>query len=63
MIVKMVDNSESVHVHRRDSAPVIESYRKRGFVLKETTKPTIIAQKGFVKLIFVPADQTDRHGS
>jgi hypothetical protein len=52
----MNDRTESVHVHRNDATPVIESFRKKGYVLKETTDPTIIAQTGFVKLIFVPEE-------
>ena len=55
----MADRSESVHVHQSDADPVIESYRKKGFVLQETTDPTIIAQAGFVKLIFVPEEDFD----
>lgn len=50
----MADLSESVHVHRSDAALIIEEYRLKGYVVKEQTKPTVIAQRGFVKLIFVP---------
>jgi len=52
----MIDRSESVHVHRGDAALLIEEYRQKGFVLKEQTKPTVIAQRGFVQLVFVPAE-------
>lgn len=55
----MADRSESVHVHKNDAGPVIEAYRRKGFVLQETTDPTIIAQAGFVKLIFVPEEDYD----
>ena len=55
-IVSMSDRSESVHVHRSDAAQVIEEYRLKGYVLKDRTKPTIAAQPGFVKLIFIPAE-------
>jgi hypothetical protein len=52
----MADRSEAVHVHKSDADPVIEAYRKKGYVLLETTDPTIIAQAGFIKLIFVPEE-------
>ena len=55
----MVDRTECVHVHSQDSVRVIEEYRQKGFVLKERTNPTIVAQVGFVKLIFIPADDPD----
>ena len=55
-MVAMVDRTKSEHVHRMDAEPVIEEYRRNGYVLKEQTKPTIMAQRGFVKLIFVPAE-------
>lgn len=49
----MHEESESVHVHCIDERAVIKDYTSRGFVLKARTAPTIIAQMGFVKLIFV----------
>ncbi len=59
MIATMVDKSESVHVHHLDVSQTVEAYRKKGLVLKEKTDPTIIAQAGFVKLIFVPEEDLD----
>ena len=55
----MNDQYEAVHVHCIDERGVIEEYREKGFVLKERTTPTIIAQMGFVKLIFVPAEKSE----
>ena len=52
----MIDRSESVHAHKTDVAGVIETFRKKGYVLRETADPTIIAQAGFVKLIFIPEE-------
>lgn len=52
----MADRSEAVHVHKSDVESTMESYRQKGYVLQETTDPTIIAQVGFVKLIFVPVE-------
>lgn len=49
----MIERTESVHVHRGDVAHVIAEYRAKGFKLKEKTSPTIIAQRGFIKLVFV----------
>ena len=49
----MRENFESVHVHSIDERGVIEEFKQRGFVLHERTNPTIIAQMGFIKLIFV----------
>jgi len=43
-----------------DADLVVEEYRKKGYKLKEQTKPTIIAQKGFVRLVFVPADNQEQ---
>jgi len=51
----MKENFEAVHVHSLDAQDVIAQYRSKGFVLQERTVPTIFAQPGFVKLIFVPA--------
>jgi len=48
----MRDNFTSVHVHRQDEAKLIGEYEKKGYELVERTKPTVIAQRGFVKLIF-----------
>ena len=56
---RMDDCSESVHVHRMDADSVIEEYRRKGFTLKESTKPTIPAQIGFVRLVFVPTEFAD----
>ncbi len=55
----MEDRSESVHVHWYDASHVIEQFRKKGFSLKEQTEPTVLAQKGFIKLIFVPEDEIE----
>ena len=53
----MEETLHAVHVHSIDAGCVIEEYRAKGFVLSERTAPTIAAQPGFVKLIFIPADQ------
>ncbi len=55
----MRDNYEAVHVHSIDARGVIEEYKKRGFILKERTTPTIVAQGGFVKLIFAKAEEVE----
>jgi len=55
----MHDCSESVHVHRMDADSVIEEYRQKGYTLKERTKPTIPAQIGFERLVFVPTEFVD----
>lgn len=47
---------EFVHVHWIDEKNVIEEYRQLGFTLVERTKPTIVAQIGFVKLIFAKVE-------
>ena len=56
-IEHMIDRSESVHVHRGDARQVIKEYRLKGFVLKERTKPTVVAQDGFIRLVFIPAEE------
>jgi len=56
----MSEDYKSTHVHRMDADLVVEEYRKKGYKLKEQTKPTIIAQKGFVRLVFVPADNQEQ---
>jgi len=38
-----------------DEKTVIEEYRQNGFELVDRTKPTIIAQMGFIRLVFAPA--------
>jgi len=50
---------EAVHVHSIDARGVIEEYAKRGYVLRERTHPTIIAQMGFIKLIFERAEAAE----
>jgi len=52
----MRDDSVAVHVHCLDERGVIEQYKAQGYILQQRTKPTIIAQGGFVKLIFVRAE-------
>ncbi len=52
-------HEEFVHVHTLDERAVIADYVKRGFALKERTTPTIIAQGGFVKLIFVKQNEAE----
>jgi len=48
----MKDKIEAVHVHCMDAKQVIKEYREQGYLLKERTEPTILAQLGFIKLIF-----------
>jgi hypothetical protein len=50
----MEDRSQSVHVHKSDATQVVRDYREKGYTLKERAKPTIPAQDGFIRLIFVP---------
>lgn len=52
----MEDRTLSVHAHRADADAVIREQRQNGYVLKERTKPTIPAQDGFVRLVFVPEE-------
>jgi len=59
----MSDQIESVHVHKMDVKQVIKEYGEKGFVLQERTLPTIVAQMGFVKLIFVKAETADNSNS
>jgi hypothetical protein len=59
----MGEKYEAVHVHCIDERGVIEEYRQRGFILKERTAPTIIAQMGFVKLIFVASERVEAEQS
>ena len=51
---------EAVHVHCLDEKGVIDQYLAKGYVLQKRTKPTIIAQGGFVKLIFVRAESAEQ---
>ncbi len=53
----MEDRSESVHVHKSDASLVVREYRQKGYVLKERAKPTIAAQDGFIRLIFIPEEE------
>jgi hypothetical protein len=53
----MAHNNEVVHVHSVDARTVIEAYRLKGLVLVERTKPTIIAQQGYVRLVFASAEE------
>jgi len=46
-------------VHRIDADAVIEEYRVKGFELVERTKPTIIAQAGFERLVFARAETAE----
>jgi hypothetical protein len=55
----MRNECEAVHVHCLDEQGVIDQYKAKGYVLHQRTKPTIIAQGGFVKLIFVKADTVE----
>ena len=48
----MLRSVESVHVHKIDSASVVEEYRRKGYVLVDEESPTIITQAGFLKLTF-----------
>lgn len=52
----MSDRVETVHAHKIDADRIIEEYRQKGYALKERTKPTVIAQTGFEKLVFVPIE-------
>jgi hypothetical protein len=58
----MHNDSEAVHVHVHclDEKGVINEYNAQGYLLQERTKPTIIAQMGFVKLIFVKAELAEQ---
>ena len=49
----METKTEVVHVHIIDVQAVTEEYRRKGYVLLDRVPPTIAAQPGFVKLIFV----------
>jgi hypothetical protein len=51
---------EAVHVHCLDEQGVIDQYRAKGYVLEKRTRPTIIAQGGFVKLIFARAQAAEK---
>jgi len=53
------DRTLSIHVHKNDLSHIIEEYWQKGYVLKEKTFPTVIAQKGFIKLIFIPKEDWD----
>jgi len=55
----MIDRTETVHVHRGDVATVTKEYRQKGFELKERTAPTIITQRGFVRLVFAPTQDQE----
>ena len=55
----MHNECEAVHVHILDEQGVIDQYEAKGYVLQQRTKPTIIAQGGFVKLIFVRTQQAE----
>lgn len=59
-IVEAMDqNTVAVHVHKSDAEAAIEKYAKEGYVLVDTTPPTIIAQAGFVRLVFLPKELAD----
>lgn len=47
---------ESVHVHWSDAKLVIDEYSEKGYTLIDRTKPTIIAQIGFVRLVFYKSE-------
>ncbi len=55
----MDEHEEVVHAHQLDSSRIIEEYRQKGYVLKEQTEPTIVAQAGFQRLVFVPKGIAD----
>jgi hypothetical protein len=52
----MDDNFVAIHVHWTDADPLIEEYRLKGYVVKERTEPTILAQAGFERIVFVPSE-------
>ena len=56
----METKTEAVHVHIIDVQAVTEEYRRRGYVLLDRVPPTIAAQPGFVKLIFVQEEPSHK---
>jgi hypothetical protein len=54
----MAQNSEflMVHVRRPDAPAVIEEYRQKGYTLNARVRPTVIAQEGFEKLVFISSE-------
>ena len=56
----MDEKSLEVHAHQIDADQLIEKQLARGYVLLERTPPTIVAQAGFERFVFVPAEEAER---
>jgi len=59
----MLIRAEEVHVHCLDEQRVVDEYRKKGYVLYKRQPPAIVAQPGFMKLLFLPAEDVPHHVS
>jgi hypothetical protein len=55
----MMERAEVVHVHCLDEGRVVEQFRDKGYVLYERTQPSIVAQAGFSRLVFIPSDDVE----
>jgi hypothetical protein len=56
----MEEQSVIVHAHEIDIPKVIEEHAARGYVLVARTPPTIVAQAGFERLVFLPKDVAEQ---
>jgi hypothetical protein len=55
----MDEKCVTVHAHWMDADGLIESYRLKGYVLSERTPPTILAQAGFERLVFITKEEAE----
>jgi len=56
----MFDRCEEVHVQCLDEDRVVEQYREKGYALCARKPPSIDAQAGFCRLVFIPLEDMRR---